>query len=108
MLFDLRQCNQWSDGQAWRGFANLIEAIDITYVHQARWSSNAVLHQVKQIDAAGLEGRARDYGCQCLIYAGSVHPFEAIHAPTPLLWLSAASTAEGFIGNSRMRMPVAL
>ena len=85
------------------------KAADVADVDQLRRSDDALLHQVEQIDAAGLDDGAVFEFSQRLVDRGAIDKRKPVHASSSwLTFPSAASTFAGVIGILRMRTPVAL
>jgi hypothetical protein len=89
------------------------QRIDALQVDDSCRRDDAFLHQIEQVEAAGLRDRA---GCRqqrdCFLYGPRIDPLQGAHACSSSSLRSsarrAASTFAGVIGNVRMRLPVAL
>ncbi len=83
---------------------------DIADVHQACRRIGAILHAIKQVDAAGLDDSAVFQLRKGGFDGSAIGESEGIHTDSIDCWgwLRAASTTAGVMGNWRMRTPVAL
>ena len=124
---DLRDRDQRADAQ--RAVAlrdDPVETGDAAQIDDAARLQQALLHQVEEVDAAGLDddsipgnavGGGRDHGggngCRSRVRRfrrrSGIEPFEMLHGQLPRgMRPSAESTAAGVIGICRSRTPIAL
>jgi hypothetical protein len=95
--------------QSVRSCRDAAKTLDVADVDQLGWGNNVFLHQVEQINAAGLDHGAVAQLAQGFVYRPGIDKCELVHACTSSCVLpNAASTLAGVIGSFRIRTPVAL
>jgi hypothetical protein len=104
---ELRERDVRADLRAAGPDLDLVEPGELAEADEAARALDALLEPIEQIDAAGERHRAGRAERRHRVGDGlGLDPFEALHDRFP--FRSAASTARGVIGSSRMRTPIAL
>src|SRR5271165_5125154 len=108
MRCNFRQCREWSKSQSTIRHIDAAQLLHLPDIDESRRGDDAVLHQIKQVDAACLGDGVALQLIERFRNSGAVNEREAVHACISLLALpKASSTFAGVIGMRRLRTPVA-
>src|ERR1019366_1281611 len=110
VIGDFSQGSQGTNGQALRCGMYATQRRDVSDVHKACGGIGAVLHAVKEINAASFNDGTVLELREGVIDRGTICESEGIHTGSVegWGWLRAVSTTAGVIGSWRMRTPMAL